>query len=85
MRDYRRSLLVIGFIEHLQKVTTNNFDGLTEIHTTKNHCNYSTRTVFSVCCIFSSRYVVTDLNNVLCIRTHILAEWRLARSYTLLF
>jgi hypothetical protein len=27
--------LVIGFIEHLQKVTTNNYDSLTELHTPK--------------------------------------------------
>jgi hypothetical protein len=25
--------LVIGFIEHLQNVTTNNYDSLTELHT----------------------------------------------------
>jgi hypothetical protein len=27
--------LVIGFIEHLQNVTTNNYDNLTELHTPK--------------------------------------------------
>jgi hypothetical protein len=27
--------LVIGFIEHLQNVTTNNYDSLTELHTLK--------------------------------------------------
>jgi hypothetical protein len=27
--------LVIGFIEHLQNVTTNNYDSFTELHTQK--------------------------------------------------
>jgi hypothetical protein len=27
--------LVTGFIEHLQNVTTNNYDSLTELHTPK--------------------------------------------------
>jgi hypothetical protein len=27
--------MVIGFIEHLQNVTTNNYDSLTELHTPK--------------------------------------------------
>jgi hypothetical protein len=38
--------LVIGFIEHLQNVTTNNYDSLTELHTAKGivitaHTGYS--------------------------------------------
>jgi hypothetical protein len=27
--------VIIGFIEHLQNVTTNNYDSLTELHTPK--------------------------------------------------
>jgi hypothetical protein len=34
--DYRRGFgLMIGFIEHLQNVTTNNYDSLIELHTPK--------------------------------------------------
>jgi hypothetical protein len=51
----------------------------------KDHCNYSKHAVFSVCYVFTSCCLVTDPNNVLCFCTHVLAEWRLARNYLLLF
>jgi hypothetical protein len=43
--------MVIRFIEHLQNVTTNNYDSLT-VTQTKDHCHCSTHKVFSV---FTSR------------------------------
>jgi hypothetical protein len=52
-------------IEHLQNVTRNNYDSLTELHTPKI-------TVFSVCYVFTSRCLVTDLSNVLCFRAQVL-------------
>jgi hypothetical protein len=43
--------LVIGFIEHLQNITINNYGSLTELHS-KDHCNYNTHKVVSVCYVF---------------------------------
>jgi hypothetical protein len=43
--------LVTGFIGHLQNVTTNNYDSLTEL-CTPNHCNY--RTVFMSRCLVAA-------------------------------
>jgi hypothetical protein len=41
--------MVIGFIEHLQNVTTNNYDSFTELHTLKiTVTTYSTHNVFLV-------------------------------------
>jgi hypothetical protein len=52
--------LVIGFIENLQIVTTNNYDSLTELHNPKiNHCNCSTHNVLSV---FTSHCLVAAFN-----------------------
>jgi hypothetical protein len=51
---------MVGFFELLQNVTTNNYDSLTELHNSKDHCNYSTNKVFSVCYIFISRCLVTE-------------------------
>jgi hypothetical protein len=39
--------LVIGFIEHLQNISSNNYGSLTELYC-KDHCNYNTHKVFSV-------------------------------------
>jgi hypothetical protein len=51
---------IIGFIEHLQKVTTNNFDSLTELQTPKIVVNCSTFIFFSV---FTSRCLVAASND----------------------
>jgi hypothetical protein len=41
------------------------------IHFT-NHCNHNTHKVFSVCNVFTSHCLVTDPNNVLFFRAHVL-------------
>jgi hypothetical protein len=52
--------LVIEFIEHLQIITTNNYDSLIELHTPKiNHGNCSTHKVLSV---FTSRCLLAAFN-----------------------
>jgi hypothetical protein len=38
--------MVTEFFEHLQNVTTNIYDSLTELHS-EDHCNYSTHKVSS--------------------------------------
>jgi hypothetical protein len=50
--------LVIGFTEHLENVTTNNYDSLTKLHTPKDQC-YRTHKVFSV---FTSRSLAAASN-----------------------
>jgi hypothetical protein len=72
--------LVTGFIEHLQIVTTSNYTAIANSHWV---VHYSTFSVFSVCCVFTSRCLVTDLNNVFCFRTHVLIGWRLHHNYRL--
>jgi hypothetical protein len=67
--------MVIGFIELLQNVTTNN-DSLIELNTPK-----FTYKVFSVCYLFTIRCRVTDPNNVLCFRALVLTGWRLSHKY----
>jgi hypothetical protein len=49
--------LVIGFIGHLQNVTTNNYDSLTELHIPK----MSTYEVFMKS-VFTSRFLVAVFN-----------------------
>jgi hypothetical protein len=65
--------LVIGFTAHLytQLVTTSIYNSLTCLHTLKDHCKCSTHKVFYV---FTSRFLVTDLNSVLCLRLYRLAN-----------
>jgi hypothetical protein len=38
---------------------------------------YSSRYVITICYVFTSRCLITDLNNVLCLRAHVLTGWRL--------
>jgi hypothetical protein len=54
--------LVIEFIEHLQNVTTNNYDSLSELHTPKFSVTTAHKKVFSV---FNSRCLVTGYNTTL--------------------
>jgi hypothetical protein len=51
--------LVIGLIENLQNVTTNNYDSFTEFTHPKDNCNYNTPIVFLV---FISRCLVAVFN-----------------------
>jgi hypothetical protein len=69
---------MIGFIEHVQNVTTNNYDSPTELHTSKITV---TTKVFSVCYVFTGRCLVADSHNVLRFRT-VLTGWR--QSHNLL-
>jgi hypothetical protein len=69
----------------LTLVITNNYNSLTELHTAKDQSNHGTHEVFSVCYVFTSRCLATELNNVLCFRAHVLTGWRLSYSYLLLF
>jgi hypothetical protein len=65
MSDYRRGL-VIGFIEHIytQLVTTSNYKAVA------NSCTRLLTTVYAKSSqfVFTSRFLVTDPNNVLCLR-----------------
>jgi hypothetical protein len=63
--------LMIRFAEHLENITTNNDCSHCSTHFT-NRCNHSTHSVFSVCYLFTSRYLVTDPYNVLCFHAHVL-------------
>jgi hypothetical protein len=65
MSDYRRGFdCVTGFIEHLQIVTTSNYSAIANSHTLQ----------FTKARIKSSESAVsmTDPNNVLCFRAHVL-------------
>jgi hypothetical protein len=75
--------VVIGFTEHLQNITTNNNDSLTELHTPK--ITVTTAYIkFSQFAIPSPAVAwLTDLNSVLCFHAHISAEWQLACNYQL--
>jgi hypothetical protein len=51
--------LAIGFIEHLQNVTTNNYEQPHWVTHSKVYCNYSTHThivssVFTICCLVAA-------------------------------
>jgi hypothetical protein len=63
--------MVIGFIEHLQMASTSNYSAITYL-------------IFTVCCVFTSRCLVTDLNNVLCFCAHVLTSWQLSQTNSLL-
>jgi hypothetical protein len=55
--DYRRGFgLVNRFIDHLEVVTTNNYNTIADFHTT----NHSSLSILS---IFTGLYLVTALNN----------------------
>jgi hypothetical protein len=61
--------LGIGFAEYLytQLVTARNYSSLHWFTDSKDHFNCSTYKVFYV---FTSRFLVTDPNNVLCLRRY---------------
>jgi hypothetical protein len=61
--------LLSGFIEHLQIVTARNYRTVANSHTLQFTAvlNY----VVWVCCVLTSRFLVTDLINVLCFRAHV--------------
>jgi hypothetical protein len=62
MCDNRRDFgLEIGYIDHLQIVTRNNYNSLTNFTHFRDNCNYSTQKIFSV---FVRRFLVTDFNTV---------------------
>jgi hypothetical protein len=73
--------MVIGFSKHLQNITTNNYNNLTELHTRQDHCNHSTHKVFPVCYIFISHCLVTD-PNVICFHAHISTSRRMSYNLT---
>jgi hypothetical protein len=52
--------LVIGFIDHLQVVTTSNYNSLAELHTP----NITVTTAHKVFSVFTTRFLVTDFNTV---------------------
>jgi hypothetical protein len=60
------------FIDHLytQLVTTSNSNSLTDLHTLK--ITVTAKYIFFY--IFTSRFLVTDLNNVLCLRPYRVAN-----------
>jgi hypothetical protein len=60
-------------IEHLQNVITTS---LTELQAPK----ITVTTAHEVCYVFISRCMVTDSNNALCFRAHILTNWRLSHN-----
>jgi hypothetical protein len=65
--------LVIGFIEHLQNVTTDNYNNsLIELHTPK--ITVTTAHLKSSQFAMSSPVTVTDLNRVICFHAHILSH-----------
>jgi hypothetical protein len=60
MSDYRRGFgLEFGFIDHLQVVTTNNYNTIANFHTLQ----ITTQHVKSFRSAFTSVFPVTDLNN----------------------
>jgi hypothetical protein len=65
MNNYRRGFgLVIGFLDHLQIITTSNYSAIANLHNlqiTIAHAKSSQST-------FTSRFLITDPNNVLCSR-----------------
>jgi hypothetical protein len=62
MSDYTGFGLVIGFIDNLEIVTTSNYSAIANSHIAVHYITY----VFSVS--FTSRFLVTDPSNVLCLR-----------------
>lgn len=70
--------MVIGFIDHLENSTTNNYYSLTALYISisyiKYQCNYSTHKAFSVSHVFESCCLVTDPNNVLWFRVQALGD-----------
>jgi uncharacterized PurR-regulated membrane protein YhhQ (DUF165 family) len=58
--------LVIGFIEHLQIVTTSNYSATANSHTLKFTTAHTNSSQF----VFTSRFLVTDRKNVLCLRPY---------------
>jgi hypothetical protein len=62
---YRRILdWVIGFIDHLQVATTNNYNAISNLHTsqiTRAHAMFS-----PACSIFTRRLLITASNNDYC-------------------
>jgi hypothetical protein len=62
--------LVIWFIDHLQIVTTSDYNILTCLHTLK----VTVTAAHIVFCVFNSRLLVMDLNAVLCLCPYCLAH-----------
>jgi hypothetical protein len=75
MSDYRRYGFVIGFIDHFQVVTTNNYYTIADFHTT-NHSTLSFLSIFPLVLlgnsspqwlflysVFTRRFLVTNLSN----------------------
>jgi hypothetical protein len=62
--------LVIGFIDYLQIVTISNYKAIANLHTlqiTRTHAKSSPS-------VFTTRFLVTDPNSVLCLRRYWLAN-----------
>jgi hypothetical protein len=80
MCDYRRGFgLLIGFIEHLQVVTTNNHNTIADFHTLRITTSHAKS--FPACSVFTRRFLVTASNNgyssasVLKSRTELTLNW----------
>jgi hypothetical protein len=69
--DYRRGFeLLIGFIERIQVVTSSNFGAMANSHIQQ----FTTARTKSSQFVFTSRFLVVDPNNVLCLRLYTLAN-----------
>jgi hypothetical protein len=68
-------VLEVGFIDHLQLVTTSNYNALTNSCTRLLTTAHTKTSHF----VFTSRFMVTDPNNVLCLRP----SWLVNVSYLL--
>jgi hypothetical protein len=58
MCDYGRVFWIIGFIDYLQVVTTNNYNTIVDFHTLQ-----ITTAFFPACAVFIRHFLVTDSNN----------------------
>lgn len=52
--------LKIGFVEHLQLITTNSYNAFTNPHAKNHYCKHE---VFSVCYVFTSHCLVVAFNS----------------------
>jgi hypothetical protein len=69
----RHGVFICNWIK-LQIVTTSNYDAIVN---SRNRLLNTAHAVFSVCYIFTSRCLLTDLNNALFFRAYVLIGWRL--------
>jgi hypothetical protein len=81
MSDARRGFgLEIAFIHHLQVVTTNKYNSLTELHT--QNITVTTAHIKSVAVSISRSLITAPKWLYVCIRAQVLSEWRLPSNWT---